>query len=248
MSAPFRLDGKRALVTGGASGIGASVVALLREQGAKTLVLDLNPPESEGIRCDVADPQSVAAAFTAADEQLGGAPDILVCCAGIGGIADLLETTPEQFDRFLAVNVKGVYLCCQESVRRMQAAGNGGAIVAIASLISKLSLERRFGYGVSKTAVLGIVRSIAQDYVGDKIRCNAVCPARVHTPLVDSYLAKTFPGHEQEEFARLEAAQPVGRMGTTAEIAHLVLYLCSDEAAFVTGAAYDIDGGCVAMR
>ncbi|MGC4046368.1 MAG: SDR family oxidoreductase [Armatimonas sp.] len=246
MSEPFRLDGKLAAVTGGASGIGASIVALLRQQGARVAVLDLNAEGEDGIGCDVSSETSVQAAFEKLDAT--GTVDILVCCAGVGGVANILETTTEQFERFHAVNVRGVFLPCREAVKRMKESGKGGSIVNIASLVSKLSLERRFGYGVSKTAVLGITRSIAQDFVKDKIRCNAICPARVHTPLVDTYLKNSFPGSEAEEFAKLEAAQPIGRMGKTEEIAHLALYLCSDEAAFVTGSAYDIDGGCTAMR
>lgn len=246
-TAPFRLDGKLAAVTGGASGIGASIVSLLRQQGAQVVVLDLNVEgTSEGIACDVSSEASVQEAFEKLDAT--GSIDILVCCAGVGGVANILETTAEQFERFHAVNVRGVFLPCREAVKRMKESGKGGSIVNIASLVSKLSLERRFGYGVSKTAVLGITRSIAQDFVKDNIRCNAICPARVHTPLVDTYLKNSFPGTEAEEFAKLEAAQPIGRMGKTDEIAHLALYLCSDEAAFVTGAAYDIDGGCTAMR
>ncbi len=239
---PFRLDGKRAAVTGGASGIGAAIVQLLRDQGAEVFVLDLN----DGIICDVSDEGSVKSAFAKIDE--GGNLDILICCAGIGGVASILETSVEQLDKFHAVNVRGVFLPCREAVRRMKASGRGGSIVNIASLVSKVSLERRFGYGVSKTAVLGITRSIAQDFVKDHIRCNAICPARVHTPLVDTYLKNAFPGNEAEELDKLKAAQPIGRMGRPDEIAHLALYLCSDEAAFVTGAAYDIDGGCTAMR
>jgi 2-keto-3-deoxy-L-fuconate dehydrogenase len=246
VSVPFRLDGKLAAVTGGASGIGAAIVALLRQQGARVVVLDLNAAGEDMLACDVSDEASVQTAFAKLDAI--GPIEILVCCAGVGGVANLLETTLEQFERFHAVNVRGVFLPCREAVRRMKESGRGGSIVNIASLVSKLSLERRFGYGVSKTAVLGITRSIAQDFIQDKIRCNAICPARVHTPLVDAYLANSFPGREAEEFAKLEAAQPIGRMGRTDEIAHLALYLCSDEAAFVTGAAYDIDGGCTAMR
>jgi NAD(P)-dependent dehydrogenase (short-subunit alcohol dehydrogenase family) len=245
MSGPFRLDGKLAAVTGGASGIGAATVALLRAQGANVAVLDLSECEG-GISCDVSSEESVASAFAQIDTL--GPLDILICCAGVGGVADILETTLEQFERFHAVNVRGVFLPSREAVRRMKESGRGGSIVHIASLVSKLSLERRFGYGTSKSAVLGITRSIAQDFIADKIRCNAICPARVHTPLVDAYLKNSFPGREAEEFAKLEAAQPMGRMGQTSEIAHLALYLCSDEAAFVTGVAYDIDGGCTAMR
>lgn len=249
MSAPFRLDGKLAVVTGGASGIGAAIVRRLTEQGARVVVLDIADEAEIGeavVYCDASSPDSVAAAFARVDTY--GTPDLLVCSAGIGKVGDLLSTTPEDFDRLMGVNARGVFLVCRETVRRMKDAGRGGAIVNICSIAGKISLEDRFAYAATKGAVLMMTRSIAQDYIADGIRANCVCPARVHTPFVDAYLAKSFPGREAEKLAELSAAQPMGRMGTPDEIASLVLYLCSDEAAFVTGAAYDIDGGCMAMR
>jgi NAD(P)-dependent dehydrogenase (short-subunit alcohol dehydrogenase family) len=240
----FRLDHKRAIVTGGASGIGAAVVATLRAQGAAVQVLDLDP--SADLQCDVTDPDSVARAFAQADAS--GPPDILVCSAGIGFIGDILHTSPSDFDRLMAVNARGVFLCCQEAVRRMKNTGRGGAIVTICSIAAETALAERFAYSATKGAVLAMTRCIARDHVADAIRCNCVCPARVHTPFVDAYLAKNYPGREAEHFAQLSAAQPIGRMGRPEEVAALVAYLCSDEAAFVTGAAYDIDGGVMAMR
>lgn len=240
----FRLDNKRAIVTGGASGIGAAVVETLRHQGATVLVLDLDP--SAELRCDVTDADSVARAFEQADS--GGPLDLLICSAGIGFIGNILATTPADFDRLMAVNARGVFLCCQQAVRRMKASGRGGAIVNIGSIAAETALADRFAYSATKGAVLAMTRCIAKDCVADNIRCNCVCPARVHTPFVDAYLAKNYPGREAEQFAQLAAAQPVGRMGRPDEIAALVAYLCSDEAAFVTGAAYDIDGGVMGMR
>jgi 2-keto-3-deoxy-L-fuconate dehydrogenase len=240
----FRLDHKRALVTGGASGIGAAVVATLRAQGAAVQVLDLS--EDADLVCDVTDPDSVARAFTRADDQ--GPLDILVCSAGIGLIGDILQTTPADFDRLMAVNARGLFLCCQEAVRRMQSSGRGGSIVNICSIAAETALAERFAYSATKGAVLAMTRCIARDFLADRIRCNCVCPARVHTPFVDAYLAKNYPGREAEQFALLAAAQPMGRMGLPAEVAALAAYLCSDEAGFVTGAAYDIDGGVMAMR
>lgn len=244
----FRLDGKRAIVTGGASGIGAAIVETLMAQGAQVVALDLNAGASESvIACDVSDPGSVARAFVEADHVLGGL-DLLVCSAGIGFVGDILKTAPADFDRLMGVNARGVFLCCQEAVRRMKASGQGGAITNICSIAAETALAERFAYSATKGAVLAMTRCIAKDFVQDKIRCNCVCPARVHTPFVDAYLAKNYPGKEAEQLAVLSSAQPMGRMGQTKEIAALVAYLCSEEASFVTGAAYDIDGGVMAMH
>ncbi|WP_394794481.1 SDR family NAD(P)-dependent oxidoreductase [Armatimonas sp.] len=240
----FRLDGKRALVTGGASGIGAAIAETLKAQGARVLVLDLN--DHADLPCDVSDPDSVARAFAKADEH--GPLDLLVCSAGIGFVGDIIKTTPADFDRLMGVNARGLFLCCQEAVRRMKASGNGGSIVNICSIAAETALAERFAYSATKGAVLAMTRCIAKDFVNDNIRCNAVCPARVHTPFVDAYLTKNYPGKEAEQLAVLSAAQPMGRMGQPSEIAALVAYLCSDEASFVTGAAYDIDGGVMAMH
>lgn len=244
----LRLDGRLAVVTGGASGIGAAIVKRLSEQGARVVVLDLADEAEIGdavIYCDVSSPDSVAAAFARIDEI--GKPDILVCSAGIGFVGDLLHTGPQDFDRLMGVNARGVFLTAKEAVTRMKA-GGGGAIVNICSIAAQISLADRFAYSATKGAVLSMTRSIAQDFIADGIRCNCVCPARVHTPFVDAYLAKNYPGQEEQKLAELAAAQPIGRMGGVDEIATLVLYLCSDEASFVTGAAYEIDGGCLAMR
>jgi NAD(P)-dependent dehydrogenase (short-subunit alcohol dehydrogenase family) len=259
MSAPFRLDGKIALVTGAASGIGAEVARLLAQQGATVFVGDINQTHGEAVvahiqeaggtahfvSLNVSDPVAVETVFQQVDAK--GTLNLLVNCAGIGFVGDILATTPDDFDRLMGVNAKGVFLCSQAAVRRMRETG-GGSIVNIASIASKVSLAERFAYSASKGAVLMMTRSLAQDFIKEGIRCNCVCPARVHTALVDTYLAKNYPGQEAEMFAKLAQAQPMGRMGTTTEIAHLVLYLCSDEAAFVTGVAYDIDGGTLAMR
>lgn len=260
MSTPFRLDGKIALVTGAASGIGAQVARVLAEQGANVHVGDINPETGEKVAAEireaggvasfvplnVSDPEVLENAFTVVDAA--GTLDLLINCAGVGFVGDILHTTEEDFDRLMSVNAKGMFLCMQAAVRRMQASGRGGSIVNIASIAAKVALAERFAYSATKGAVLMMTRSVAQDFIKDGIRCNAICPARVHTALVDTYLAKNYPGQEAEMLEKLAAAQPMGRMGTTTEIAHLVLYLCSDEARFTTGVAYDIDGGSLAMR
>jgi 2-keto-3-deoxy-L-fuconate dehydrogenase len=185
--------------------------------------------------------QSVQAAFGRIDRE---APrlDILVNNAGIAHIGTVENTSEGDLDRIYAVNVKGLFLCSQAAVARMKKAG-GGAILNLASIASLIGLVDRFAYSMSKGAVLAMTRSIAVDFIGDKIRCNCVCPARVHTPFVDGYLKNTYPGREAEMFKQLSEYQPVGRMGTPEEVAALALYLCSDEASFITGQAYPIDGG-----
>jgi NAD(P)-dependent dehydrogenase (short-subunit alcohol dehydrogenase family) len=257
---PFRLDGRLAFVTGAASGIGAAVARTLAAQGAHVVIADRDTDgggrvaeeisaaggTADHVALDVSDPASVDEAFRAADVL--GPLDVLVNCAGITFVGDILATTLPDFDRLMAVNARGVFLCSQAAVRRMKEDGRGGSIVNIASIASKVALSERFAYAATKGAVLMMTRALAADHIHDRIRCNCVCPARVHTALVDTYLAKNYPGQESEKFAELSAAQPIGRMGTPEEIAHLVLYLCSDEAAFVTGVAYDIDGGALAMR
>ncbi len=260
MSDLFRLDGKIALITGAASGIGAEIARTLAAQGAQVFIGDLNTTQGEStaaeiqqaggkasyLSLNVAEPEAVEIAFE--EIATAGSLDILVNCAGIGFVGDILATAPEDFDRLMSVNAKGVFLCSKAAVQSMKASGKGGSIVNIASIAGKVALSERFAYAATKGAVLMMTRAIACDAIKDNIRCNCVCPGRVHTPFVDAYLEKNYPGQEAEMFAKLSAAQPMGRMGTPREIAHLVLYLCSDEAAFVTGSAYDIDGGCIAMR
>lgn len=251
----FELTNKIAVVTGAGSGIGKSVARLFAERGARVALVDVDleaaeavareaePGSCTAIRCDVSDRASVAAAFARIDETFGRV-DVLVNSAGIAHVGRLTNTDEETFDRLYRVNVKGVYLCCQLAVERMLAQGSG-VILNLASIASFIGLEDRFAYSTTKSAVLGMTRSIAVDYMG-KIRCNCVAPARIHTPFVDNFLSKNYPGREAEMFAKLSAYQPIGRMGKPEEVAALILYLCSDEASFITGAAFPIDGGVLA--
>jgi NAD(P)-dependent dehydrogenase (short-subunit alcohol dehydrogenase family) len=189
----------------------------------------------------VTDAASVGAAF-ARIEGGAGRLDILVNNAGIAHIGTVESTTEADLDRIYAVNVKGVHLCSQAGVP-MMLRGGGGVILNLASIASLIGLTDRFAYSMSKGAVLAMTRSIAVDYVKQGIRCNCVCPARVHTPFVDGFLRDAYPGREQEMFKELSEYQPIGRMAEPEEVAALALYLCSDEASFITGQAYPIDGG-----
>jgi 2-keto-3-deoxy-L-fuconate dehydrogenase len=149
--------------------------------------------------------------------------------------------------RQLDIHLKGTFVASREAAKAMLGAG-GGAIVNLASIAALVGLKDRFAYSMSKGAVLAMTLSVARDHLSDKIRCNSVCPARVHTPFVDGFLARHYPGREREMFEQLSQAQPIGRMGKPDEVAALVLYLCSDEAAFVTGSVYSIDGGVLSLR
>jgi 2-keto-3-deoxy-L-fuconate dehydrogenase len=250
-----RLAGKYALVTGAGSGIGRAIAVRLAGEGAHVTLLEQRAEAAETtateirtnggavrvIAADVSDTGAMRAAF----EQLERL-DILVNNAGIAHIGNVLTTTAADLDRIYAVNVKGVYHGLHFGVPKLLAAG-GGAIVNLASTVSKIAVPDRFAYSMSKGAVLTMTLSVARDFIG-RIRCNCVCPARVHTPFVDDYLAKNYPGKEKEMFAKLEASQPIGRMGEPHEIAGLVAFLCSDEAGFITGSSYDIDGGTIHLR
>ena len=173
--------------------------------------------------------------------------DILVNNAGVAHIGTVETTTSEDFDRILSVNVKGVFHCMKAAMPKLMQNG-GGAILNLASVASKVGIVDRFAYSASKGAVLTMTLSVARDYVDKGIRCNCLCPGRVHTPFVDGYLDKHYPDSREEMFQKLSAYQPIGRMAEPDEIANLACFLCSDEAAFITGSAYDIDGGVTLLR
>lgn len=250
----FRIDGKVAVVTGGGSGIGRAIALKFAAHGAGVRVLDLSLSDAEetcrkiasaggnsaAFACDVTDQKQIKDTFAKLAAQ--GPLSILVNNAGISHIGTVESTTEEDFDRVFRVNVKGFYNCMSAVIAPMKANG-GGVILNMASIAGSVGLADRFAYSMSKGAVIAMTYSVARDYLGAKIRCNCISPARVHTPFVDNYLRKAYPGREPEMFAKLSQAQPIGRMAEPAEVASLALFLCSDEASFITGVDYPIDGG-----
>lgn len=256
----FRLDGKRALITGAGSGIGEAIARLFAQQGASVLVADVQPDtasrvatsiveqgaSASALTLDVADEAQVRAAFDGVVEQLGRL-DILVNNAGVSHVGNILETSLADWERVMRVNAVGVFLCAREAVRVMlQQEPQGGVIINMSSAAAMIGVDRRLPYSASKGAVLAMTRSIAMDFVGQGIRCNALCPGTVQTPFVEGYLSRSFPGQEDAVRQTLHARQPIGRMGQPEEIAAAALYLAADEAAFVTGSGLVIDGGWTA--
>jgi 2-keto-3-deoxy-L-fuconate dehydrogenase len=251
----FNLSGKVAVVTGGGSGIGRAISTLFGAQGAHVVVLDVDPDAAretagritaagrgaDAHACNVADAAGVRAAFDAIVGRTGRL-DILVNNAGVAHVGNIERTPEDDFDRLYRVNVKGVYLCSQAAVPVMVKQG-GGVILNMASIVSFIGVADRFAYSMTKGAVLTMTKSVAIDYVKQKVRCNCICPARIHTPFVDGFVKKNYPGREEAVLQELAEYQPMGRMGTPEEVAYLALYLCSDEASFITGQAYPLDGG-----
>jgi NAD(P)-dependent dehydrogenase (short-subunit alcohol dehydrogenase family) len=254
-----KLEDRVAIVTGGGSGIGRAICLHFAREGARVAILDVDEAGAretvEAItgaggraifrRCDVSRQAEVEEAFRGVEAELAPV-DILVNNAGISHVGTVETTTEDDFDRIYSVNVKGVYNCLRSAVASMK--GRGGVILNLASVASMLGIPDRFAYGMSKGAVLTMTYSVATDYVREGIRCNSIAPGRVHTPFVDGFLARNYPGREQEMFEALARTQPIGRMGRPEEIAALALFLCSDDASFITGSNFPIDGGFVNLK
>jgi NAD(P)-dependent dehydrogenase (short-subunit alcohol dehydrogenase family) len=252
----FSLVNKKAVITGGGSGIGKAIAVTFAAQGAAVHVLELTTEagadtaatiKSAGGQvsvhaCNVANKDEVNKVFASI-----GAIDILVNNAGVAHIGKA-DTTPEaDFDRVMSINVKGVYHCIAAAILGFRANGSG-VIINMASIAAWVGLADRFVYSTAKGAVMAMTLSVAKDYMHENIRCNSISPARVHTPFVDGFIAKNYPGKEKEMFEKLSASQPIGRMAQPEEVAALALYLASDEASFITGCDYPIDGGFIKLN
>lgn len=244
----FSLKSKIAVITGGGSGIGKAMAVLFAQQGANVHIIELDEKAAaETVNeigeaaayhiCNISDQKQVVDVFNSIQRI-----DILVNNAGIAHIGKADTTSEADFDRVMNVNVKGPYNCLFAAIPLMKAQG-GGVILNTASIAATVGITDRFAYSTSKGAILTMTLSVARDYLHDNIRCNSISPARVHTPFVDGFIAKNYPGHEEEMFDKLSKSQPIGRMAKPEEIASLALYLCSDEASFITGCDYVIDGG-----
>jgi NAD(P)-dependent dehydrogenase (short-subunit alcohol dehydrogenase family) len=248
---------KNAVVTGGGSGIGRAIAERMAADGHHLVILDLNKKageeaveaikerggSAECLECDVSKTDSVQDVFERIPDI-----DILVNSAGIASIGNVENTTPAEMDRIYEVNVKGLYHCIHFAIPKMLE-GGGGAILNMASIAATVGIQDRFAYSMSKGAVYAMTLSVARDYINQGIRSNCLCPARIHTPFVDGYLEKNYPEEERGEmFKKLSDYQPIGRMGKPSEVADLAAFLCSDQAGFITGSAYDIDGGVTLLR
>ena len=256
----FSLKDKIAIVTGGGKGIGESICKVFAENGAIVHLLDIDAENGNRVvseititggqsyyhKCDLSQHEATGKVFQKIFNQ-SGALHILINNAGIAQIGNVENTTIKDINLIYQVNILGVYNCLHFGIPLMKQSG-GGSIINMASVASVVGLEDRFGYSMSKGAVYSMTFSIAKDYLKDNIRCNAIGPGRVHTPFVDNYLKQNYPEQEKEMFEKLSATQPIGRMGLPKEIAHLALYLCSDEAAFTTGSFYPIDGGFLTLN
>lgn len=252
----YSLKNKSVIITGGGSGIGRAISLLFARQGAELFILELNNTAAQetvnqiiqeggkarNFACDISNQSQVIKVFQEIEKV-----DILVNNAGIAHVGNLENTSEIDFEKIFQVNVKGAFNCLYVAVPMMKAQGKG-VILNMASVAATVGIKDRFAYSMSKGAMLSMTLSVAKDYLQENIRCNCISPARVHTPFVDGFLEKNYPDNKEEMFEKLSASQPIGRMGKPEEIAALALYLCSDEAGFVTGCDYPIDGGFIRLN
>lgn len=252
----FNYQGKKVLITGAASGIGREMALLFAQYGAHVYIVDAQKEtadslalhiqslqqQAEAIECNVADYEQVKKVASQIEQV-----DILINNAGVAHLGTILDCEPEDLDRVLNINVKGYYHFIKAVLPKM-IAQKAGVILNIASVSALVGIPERFAYSTSKGAVIALTQSVAKDFVAQGIRCNSISPARVHSPFVDGYLERMYPNNKEEMFEKLSKTQPIGRMAQPKEIAQLALYLCSDEASFITGTDYPIDGGFVKLN
>lgn len=252
----FSLQNKKAVVTGAGSGIGRAIANLFAKQGAELHIIDLSIESAQdtvdeiqknggkvfSYACDVSNQKEVLAAF----EKIGNI-HLLINNAGIAHVGNVETTAEADFDYVMNINVKGVYNCLYAAIPKLRDS-NGGVIVNMASIAAWVGIPDRFAYSTAKGAVMAMTLSVARDFISENIRCNSISPARVHTPFIDGFISKNYPGKEAEIFDKLSKSQPIGRMGKPDEVAALALYLCSDEAGFITGCDYPIDGGFIKLN
>ena len=239
----YNLKDKNIIITGGSSGIGEAIIDLLLKNKANVVNIDVNDNlKTKTIITDITNNQDVTKILNSIPKKI----DILINNAGIGLVGNIENTDEKDFDKIFEVNVKGLFNITKVIIPRMKQ--NGGSIINMASTAAIVGLDDRFAYSASKGAVMSMTNSIAKDYLSYGIRCNSISPGRVHTPFVDSYLEKFYPNNKEEMFEKLSKTQPLGRMAKPSEVASLVLYLCSDEASFITGSDFQIDGGFVKLN
>ncbi len=252
----FSLKNKTAIITGAGSGIGKATSLLFARQGATVHIIDVNQKEAEETALQINNDNGTAFVHVCnvsiqreLEKIVSGIADvdILVNSAGVSHIGTAENTSEEDFDRLYNINVKGVYNCIRAALPLMKKKGNG-VILNLASIANNIGLPDRFAYSMSKGAVYAMTLSVARDFINTGIRCNCISPARVHTPFVDGFLSKNYPGKETEMFEKLSRSQPIGRMARPEEISFLILYLCSEEASFITGCDYPIDGGSIKLN
>ncbi|MCH7396999.1 SDR family oxidoreductase [Belliella sp. DSM 107340] len=250
------MKGKTVVVTGGASGIGLAITKKFLSKGANVYMIDVNIDLGQSVledlkktyghvdflTCDVSDQDKVNEVFAKIIEPI----DVLINNAGVSHVGNIEKTSTADFDRLFNINVKGIFNCTKTVIPGMK--GRGGVVLNMASIVSSVGIPDRFAYSMTKGAVLSMTYSIACDYVNEGIRCNCLSPARIHTPFVDDFLAKNYPGKEKEVYDKLAKTQPIGRMGTPDEVAEAAYFICSDQAAFITGTNFPVDGGFVSIK
>ena len=255
----FSLKNKIAVVTGGGSGIGKAISKTFAEQGAYVHILDFNEQDGAATakeiwedhhlakfhKCDVSNQKNVNEIIQTILKD--NSIDILVNNAGIAHVGNIEAVAEADLDRLYNVNIKGVYNCAKAVIPHFKQ-NKSGVIINMASIASSVGIDDRFAYSMTKGAVLTMTYSIAKDYVKDGVRCNCISPARVHTPFVDGFIKNNYPDNVDEMFDKLSATQPIGRMGKPEEIANLALFLASDEASFITGTDFPIDGGFIKLN